>query len=67
MSDVVVIDMQDRAADCVRCGLLANPQLGIPVYEDVAVPNDWTGEWFGAPACDECFDWQGKLTHPVIL
>jgi len=55
--------IQEGAADCWACGGDANGwNLGIPVYEGMVLPNDWEGEWGGAPACRACFIAQGRLT-----
>jgi hypothetical protein len=61
-----VINMQALPADCWACGADASGmECGIPVYEDLILPNDWTGEWGGVPACHACFERQGKLTEPM--
>jgi len=38
---------------------------GIPVYEDLVLPDDWEGEWFGADACAACARLQHQLTEPI--
>lgn len=63
---MLVIDLNYRATECYICGESTSPEYGIPMYEDVVLPNDWTEEWFGQPACSLCFEAQNKLTKPVI-
>ena len=60
------VNMQSTDTVCFACGGWADASRGIPVYEDIVLPNSWTGEWFGAPACDECFAAQNRLTFPVL-
>ncbi len=69
MIDALVINLNERWADCWVCG---NPTLcasgfGIPVYEDIVLPNSWDGEWFGQGACEPCFTKQGSLERPMSL
>ncbi len=47
--------------DCVICGCdvqerTFGPNYGIPMYEGIPVPKDWTKEWGGFTACKNCFD-----------
>lgn len=47
--------------DCCMCGVEVVikcfcPNYGIPMYEGLPVPIDWTGEWGGFTACKACFD-----------
>jgi len=58
--------MNESHADCFVCGESTYNTHGIPVYEDIILPNDWEGEWFGQTACLECFKAQNKLTRPVL-
>ena len=63
-----VIRMQALPADCWACGGDASGlEHGIPIYEDLILPNDWPGEWGGAPACRSCFDRQSELTEPTTV
>ena len=32
------------------------PNYGVPMYEDMPVPPEWSGEWGGFCACKECHD-----------
>lgn len=65
-SERMVLNMQSLPADCWACGENASGrQCGIPVYEDMILPNDWQGEWGGAPACRECFLLQSTLIEPM--
>lgn len=52
---------------CWACGKECNHDRGIPVFEDVILPNDYKGEWFGVDACQECFDKQAALQKPVHI
>ncbi len=63
---VLVINLNERWADCVVC---QEPSFdcGIPMYEDIILPNDWTGEWFGQPACPQCFRLQSLLNKPICF
>jgi hypothetical protein len=61
-----VISMQALPADCWVCGEDATGRdCGIPVYEDMVLPNKWRGEWGGVPACRRCFERQSKLLQPM--
>lgn len=65
-ASVLVIDMQAITEDCRVCGSLSFKK-GIPMYEDMVLHNDYAGEWFGQPACDQCFALQSLLTEPMSL
>jgi hypothetical protein len=42
---------------CYVCGTeLHDLRHGIPIYESVVVPDNWTGPWIGYPVCRKCFD-----------
>jgi hypothetical protein len=48
-------------AECCICGCdvvlrTFGPNYGIAMYEGIPVPNEWTYEWGGFPACKACFD-----------
>ena len=63
---VTVIELFPRESECFACGtLLVGARLGIPVYEDLVLPNDWTGEWFGHDACARCYEAQQSVTQPT--
>ncbi len=65
--NAMVIDMVDRYVDCIICGECTDNKQGIPTYEDLVVPNDWNGEWFGQPACQNCFEAQATVQHPITF
>ena len=63
---VLVIDLQDFWTECAICDERCPRRQGIPMYEDIVLPNDWTGEWYGRPACVRCYLVQLKLTKPMV-
>lgn len=63
---VTIINLTPILADCWVCGDLSH-RMGIPVYEDLILPNHHDGEWGGVPACRECFELQGLLREPTAL
>lgn len=62
----LIIDLHPITAECVVCGDVSHKQ-GIPMHEDIVLPNDWGGEWGGQPACPRCFSIQEQLTRPISL
>ena len=63
---IQVIRLNDRVAICCCCGAESPPpHWGIPIYEDVMLPNDWPEEWAGMDACEACWPRQGQLSAPV--
>jgi len=40
---------------CICDALVVGGDKGIPMYESIPVPPDWTGEWGGFCACEDCF------------
>lgn len=63
-----VVRLQAFPADCWACGADATGlNLGIPVYEDLILPNDYEGEFGGVPACRGCFDKQQEIVAPTEL
>jgi hypothetical protein len=63
---VHVIDLWPIESNCGACGTrLVNARHGIPVYEDLVLPNDWQGEWGGNDACLPCYAAQQALAEPV--
>ena len=52
---------------CVICDGPPSPLHGVPVYEDLILPNDWPGEWGGMPACLKCFAIQALITEPLTV
>jgi hypothetical protein len=66
--EVTTVCMQQLPMICWACGRDATgTRKGIPVYEDMILPNDWEGEWGGVPACELCFALQSSLAHPIPL
>lgn len=52
----LVIDLSPRESECIVCGrYLVNCKRGLAMYEGCVVPDDWTGDWGGFDACQECF------------
>lgn len=52
-----MIRLFPHESECCVCGkLIYDTTKGIAMYEGCAVPHDWTGDWAGFDACDECFD-----------
>lgn len=62
----LTIDLDYIVAECVICGDVSD-RMGIPVYEDLVLPNDWPGEHGGAPACERCMKLQWTLTKPMTF
>lgn len=60
-----MINLQYLEVQCFVCGDSTSMTQSIPVYEDIVLPNDWSGEWFGQPACSQCFEAQNVITKPV--
>jgi len=57
----LIIDLQPFEVDCRICEQTFAvprhlPSYGIPLYEDLIVPDDYQGEWGGAPVCKGCYD-----------
>lgn len=62
MPKPIVIELWPKG-NCFICGVdLLGCRQGVPVYEDVILPNSWEGEWSGADACPECFAAQQGIT-----
>lgn len=66
MSGITIIDLWPIVAECAVCGADSH-RSGIPMYEDLVLPNDWSGEWGGRPACERCRIAQEEITEPVTL
>ena len=49
---------------CHLCGRDCDGRLGLPMYEDLVLPNDWPGEWAGFPVCRPCFDANDNPSEP---
>jgi hypothetical protein len=52
---ILVIELWAVVCDCILCGAETSDRFGIAIYEDEIVPDDYTGEWGGAPVCEPCF------------
>ncbi len=59
--EILHINLNERYDECHICGDVA-ANCGIPMYEDMVLPNDWSGEWYGQPACQQCFELQETIT-----
>lgn len=65
---VFVVNLWPPESERWGCGTrLVAPCYGVPVYEDLILPNDFEGEWGGFDACARCFWLQGRMTEPVSL
>lgn len=54
---VLVINLNERAAECCICGKeVVDCRTGIPMYEGIPVRPDFQGEWGGFDSCQECYD-----------
>jgi len=63
---VLVISLWPIESNCGACGVrLVNAKHGIPVYEDLVLPNNWGGNWGGNDACLACYEVQQTLVAPV--
>ncbi len=61
MNDITVICIKNKfwpvISSCIICDTeLQDCVKGIPMYEGIPVPVDWSGEWGGFDACDTCYD-----------
>jgi hypothetical protein len=50
---------------CHLCGRDA-ANLGLPMFEEFVVPNDWPGEWGGFAVCKPCFDANDNPSEPRL-
>lgn len=66
MIEIIELWPAGAASECIVCGDDSG-RCGIPVYEDLVLPNWWPGEWGGAPACYRCQEFQGRLAWPIDL
>ncbi len=60
--DCCYVNLNYREDRCCICGMLTSTRQGVPMYEDIVLPNDWDGEWYGRTACLPCFELQGEIT-----
>jgi hypothetical protein len=65
---ITVIRLDEPTADCWVCGQETYLDFGLAVYEDEILPNNWSGEWFGATVCPRCYDlFNDKVSAPLRL
>lgn len=65
---ITIIDMWEPTADCFVCGQETYLDFGLAVYEDEILPNNWTGEWFGATVCPRCYElFNDKVAAPLPI
>ena len=64
-----VINLWDEHwTECFLCGKETPSRWGIPVNPEARiVPNNYTGEWAGVPACRECFETHRKWSERIAL
>lgn len=65
---ITIIRLDEPTADCWVCGKETYLDFGLAVYEDLILPNDWNGEWFGATVCRNCYElFNDKVVQPLPL
>lgn len=64
-SKILIINLDEHYVECFVCGRSTLPKHGIPTYEDIILPNDWPGEWFGRTTCERCFIVQEQIQKPI--
>ena len=52
---IIVVRLDEPTCDCWVCGQETYLDFGLAVYEDLILPNNWSGEWFGATVCPRCY------------
>ena len=68
MTEALQINLAPRETECIVCDApLTDCRQGVPVYEDMLLPNDHEGDWAGFDACPPCFAFQNALTKPISL
>jgi hypothetical protein len=58
---ILLLELWPARTNCVICGTECGLEYGLAVYEDLIVPDDYRGEWGGAPACRRCFDLAAEI------
>jgi hypothetical protein len=53
---ILVIELWPATTNCVICDAECLHRQGLAIWEDRIVPDEYQGEWGGAPACPECFE-----------
>jgi len=67
-ADFTIIRLDEPTCDCWVCGRETYLDFGLAVYEDEILPNDWSGEWFGATVCPRCYGiFNNKVDAPLPL
>ena len=55
--DVIrIINLWEPTGDCFVCEEECPLAYAVAVYEDEILPDDYPGEWFGAPVCGRCYN-----------
>jgi hypothetical protein len=67
MSRLTLIDLSPIPMTCIICDAefvssRSENTYGVARYEDDVVPDDYKGEWGGAPACPTCY-WVERGLH----
>lgn len=51
---------------CYVCGTnCSDANCGIPTFNGDVVSNDWRGEWFSKPVCENCWHFHAEGSMPV--
>lgn len=61
LGEINYVDLSPRDEICCICDKAFSlpywqQSYGIPMYEGLPVPPEWSGEWGGFFACKECYD-----------
>lgn len=67
MNQMLVVDIDYREYKCHLCNSPTCGKFGVPMYEDMVLPNNCAGKWFGQTACETCFLAQNKIRKPINL
>jgi len=65
MGEAVIINLSEPVSNCAICESIVPLRYGIPMYEDMILPNDWEEEWAGQTVCRRCFEAQEKITKSM--
>lgn len=58
---ILLIELWPAWTECVICSAECLHRQGLAIWEDQIVPDDYQGEWGGAPACPECYELAADL------
>lgn len=58
---ILLIELWPAWTNCVVCNEECLHKQGLAIWEDQVVPDDYQGEWGGAPACRECYELAADL------